>query len=198
MKVYEGYRDQSIFAILCWHYVGEGAQKLNLILEGSSEAVNEISYDIKSLKVSGIDSDDFIDYEGMIKQSLNTLGLQIVDDADTELVISINETPISKYYRGLIGDSYLGAKCTTTIEVYVAGQKINTVSGYFEILPPADNPVGDSYSEYMSEPTDAPLETPFITSYVEALYKAFGEEVLFGTYQYDRQATLVVGMHIWE
>lgn len=198
MKVYEGYKEQDIFAILCWHYVGEGARKLNLSLEGTSDVINEIAYDIKSIKVQGIDSDDFIDYEGMIKQSLNTLGLQIVDDANTELAITINETPISKYYRGLIGDSYLGAKCTITIEVYVAGQKINTVSGYFEILPPADNPVGNSYSEYMSDPTDAPLETPFITSYVQALYKAFGEEVLFGTYQYDRQSTLVVGMHLWQ
>lgn len=197
-KVYEGYKEQSVFAILCWHYVGEGARKLNLTFEGTTDAITEISYNVKSIKVKGVDSDDFIDYEGMVKQSLNTLGLKIEDDANAELVITINETPISKYYRGLIGDSYLGAKCTTTIEVYVAGKKIRTSSGYFEILPPADNPVGNSYSEYMSNPTDAPLETPFITSYVEALYKAFGEEVLFGTYQYDRQATLVVGMPLWE
>lgn len=197
-KVYEDYKKQSIFAVLCWHYIGEGAKTLNLIPEGSNDIVNEISYDIKSIKVKGIDSDDFIDYEGMIKQSLNTLGLQIIDNSNTELVITISETPLSKNYRGLIGDTYLGAKCTTTIEVYISGQKINTVSGYFEILPPDENPVGTSYSEYMSEPTDAPLETPFITSYIEALYKAFGEEVLFGTYQYDRQATLLVGMPLWE
>lgn len=196
-QVYAGYRDLSIFSILCWHYVGEGAKKLNLEVVGFDNVVTEISYGVKSLKVTGIDKDDFIDYEGMITQSLNSMGLKIVENANTQLVISISETPISKYYRGLIGNSYLGAKCTTTIEIYVGGQKVNTVSGYFEILPPADKPVGDNISEYKTYPTDAPLEIPFITSYVGALYKTFGENVLYGTYQYDRMATLEVGKNLW-
>ena len=133
----------------------------------------------------------------MVIQSLNTLGLKIVDNANTKLVISINEVPIGKHYYGLAGNSYLGAKCTTTIEIYIGNQLVSTVSGYYEIQPPSENPVGTNVSEYKNDPTDAPLETPFITSYIEAIYKTFGENVLFGTYQYDRQATLEVGQALW-
>ena len=197
-QVYAGYKDLSVFTILCWHYVGEGAKKLNLQIEGTSNVISEISYEMKSIKVTGIDKDDFIDYEGMVIQSLNILGLKIVDNANTKLVISINEVPLYKHYYGLVGNSYLGAKCTTTIEIYIGGEKVNTVSGYFEILPPSSNPVGTNISEYYPDPTDAPLETPFITSYVEAIYKTFGENVLYGTYQYNRQATLEVGAALWQ
>ena len=197
-QVYEKYKDLSVFTILCWHYVGEGAKKLNLQVEGTSNVISEISYEIKSIKVTGIDQDDFIDYEGMVALSLTTLGLKIVDNANTKLVISINETPLSKRYYGLVGDSYLGAKCTTKIEIYIGGQLVSTVSGYYEIQPPSDNPVGTSVFEYKTDPTDAPLETPFITSYIEAIYKTFGENVLFGTYQYDRQATLEAGKALWQ
>ena len=187
-----------MFTILCWHYVGEGAKKLNLQIEGTSNVISEISYEMKSIKVTGIDKDDFIDYEGMVIQSLNILGLKIVDNANTKLVISINEVPLYKHYYGLVGNSYLGAKCTTTIEIYIGGEKVNTVSGYFEILPPSSNPVGTNISEYYPDPTDAPLETPFITSYVEAIYKTFGENVLYGTYNYNRQATLEAGAALWQ
>ena len=196
-KVYSGYKDQALFTILCWHYAGEGAKTLDLKVDGLNEIITEISYDIKSIKVNKIDSGDFIDYSGMIKQSINTLGLKIVDNARVKLVITINEVPLDKHYSGLVGSSYMGAKCTTQIEIYIDGEKVNTVSGYFEILPPDDKPVDDNVSEYKTKPTDAPLETPFITSYVQALYKTFGEQVLYGTYQYDRQATYEVGKDIW-
>ena len=197
-KLYSGYKSQSIFTILCWHYVGEGAKKLDLQLEGAEGIVNEVSYDIKSIKVSKIDQDDFIDYEGMIKQSINTLGLKVVDNANVNLVISINETPLYKHYYGLVGNSYLGAKCTTTIDVYVGGNKIKTATGYFEILPPNEKPVDDTVSEYKDDPTDAPLQTPFVTSYIQAVYTTFGEQSLFGAYHYDRLATLEVGKDLWK
>ncbi|MEX1376854.1 MAG: hypothetical protein AB1Z23_05170 [Eubacteriales bacterium] len=196
-KVYSGYKDQSLFTILCWHYAGEGAKTLDLQVDGLDEIITEISYEIKSIKVTKIDSNDFIDYRGMIKQSINTLGLKVVDNARVKLVITINETPLSRHYSGLVGNSYMGANCTTQIEVYIDGEKTKTVSGYFEILPPAKKPVDDDVSEYKDKPTDAPLETPFITSYIQALYKTFGEQVLFGTYQYDRLATFEAGKGIW-
>ena len=196
-KIYSEDKDQSIFTILSWHYTGSGSLKLNLSVVGTDSVVNDISYSIKSIKVSKIDSEDFIDYEGMIKQSINTLGLNIVNDANTELVISISETPLYKHYYGLVGNSYLGAKCTTTIDIYIGGQKVKTVSGYYEILPPNESPVGTSVAEYKPDPEDAPLENPFIISYVDALYKAFGENVLFGIYHYDRYAVLEVGAEIW-
>lgn len=197
-RIYAGYPQQSVFSILCWHYVGEGAMKLDLQLKNTTDIVEEISYDIKSIKVKNIKSRDFIDYDGIIKQNLTALGLKIVDNASVKLVITINEDPISKSYRGIIGSSYLGAKCTTQIEVYIAGQKVDTVSGYFEILPPTEKPVDDNVSKYKDDPTDAPLESPFITSYIQALYRAFGPDVLYGTYQYDRLATLSVGKELWE
>ena len=108
-----------------------------------------------------IDSSDFIDYRGMIKQSINTLGLKVVDNARVKLVITINETPLSRHYSGLVGNSYMGAKCTTQIEVYIDGEKTKTLTGYFEILPPNEKPVDDDVPEYKDKPTDAPLETPF-------------------------------------
>ncbi|MBN2879122.1 MAG: hypothetical protein JXN65_05765 [Clostridia bacterium] len=196
-KVYEGYKDQSVFTVLCWHYVGEGAKKLNLSIAGTDTVIGEIAYEMKSVKVTNVDKSDFLDYEGMILQSINALGLKVTDTATTKLVITINEVPVSKQYRGMMGSSYLGAKCTTTIDIYISGEKVNTVSGYYEILPPVDNPAGENVYEYKNNPEDAPMETPFINSYIQALYKAFGEDVLYGTYQYDRLATLEVGSELW-
>ena len=101
-QVYAGYKDLSVFTILCWHYVGEGAKKLNLQVEGTSNVISEISYDIKTIKVSGIDKGDFIDYEGMVIQSLNTLGLKIVDNANTKLRITSYNVCYTKLLRPIL------------------------------------------------------------------------------------------------
>lgn len=190
---------QSLFVILANHYSGKDALPVNLSMTSSGKEIapKTVSLTIKA-KVSDVSSKDYPNFESDAKSALNFLDvMQVQENADVALSFDIKLNTHYKLYSGMHSRSYLGAEGHGTLDARQNGSRVASSRGGSLILPPEDKPVGKGVYVYMADPKDAPLADAFMIAYIDALYRMWGEEVLFAMYNYDATNTLEAAKVLW-
>ncbi|MCK5128235.1 MAG: hypothetical protein KAQ68_00170 [Clostridiales bacterium] len=189
--IFAYYKDRNIFSILASHYTGIGALPVNLSFDKDGVAINPETI---SLKITGdvknVSKANEPDYSALLSGFASHLGLTVVAaDADVALEFDCTITPRSKRYSGLITSSFLGAEATGKLTASVSGAQVSSVTGTASILPPEDYPGPSGEFRYKADEEDAPSDEVFIICFINAMYNMWGDEALFGLYNFKMYAT---------